>query len=433
MPLAAFTYEAESTTPEQVRQALLEAGEYLGGLTALTPETRGAGYRDDVRSAVDRINSLDPLLTAMERAMAPTPVGAGPMGATLPVGQNPGNMSAGDLVINAAEYQSFAQARSASTSYLEIGLPGSLFASNDNPWRQAQGQERATITADPTASSSGSVWLPVGQPWQTPPIVRQMRLFLRDVLHVQQTGLASVPYIREVNPAASEFGASAVAENSAKPEVAMDWTPDDAPARKIAAWVPATEEAIDDAPTLRGYVDNRLTYLLAVREEYEILNGSGTTPHLKGILQYADLQSNTGTDKFVVMGLAQSKIENVDGEADGIAMNPTDFWTAITTRQSTRFDGEGFTQGGAVPPFGNVGNIGIWGLPVVRSRALPVGTAIVGAWRMGATLFDRMQTVIKVGNQHNDFFINNKIVILAEERVALAVHRPDFFVKCTFT
>lgn len=430
MPLAPFQYSAETTTVEDVRQGLLEAGEYLGGLTALAPESRGEGYAADVRSAIERIHQLDPVLTAIERAVAPPVIpGTGPAGATQM--HNAGYLSAGRTVTEAAEYQAFAQARNASTTYLEVPLNGSLFADNYDPWRQ--GEQRATITADPTGTSSGSVWLPVGQPWQTPPIVRQMRLFLRDILHVQETGLSSVPYIREVNPAASEFGASAVLENNPKPEVAMDWSPDDAPARKIAAWVPATEEAIDDAPTLRGYVDNRLTYLLAVREEYEILNGSGTAPHLKGILQYADIQNNTGSDKFVVMGMAQAKIENVDGEADGIAMNPLDFWTAITTRQSTRFDGEGFTQAGAVPPFGNVGGIGIWGLPVVRSRALPSGTAIVAAWRMGATLFDRMQTVIKVGNQHSDFFTNNKIAILAEERVALAVHRPDFFVKCTFS
>jgi HK97 family phage major capsid protein len=338
-------------------------------------------------------------------------------------------MSAGQLVVSDENYKGFAARGAANSSFQDVDIDGSLFVNNGASWRDA----RATIDSTTGASGGAGVWIPLGQPSQTPPVYRQMRLFLRDVLSVQSTGLASVPYIREVNPAATEFSASAVAEGAAKPEVAMNWVQDDAPVRKIAAWVPATEEAIDDAPTLRGYIDTRLSYMLAVREEFEILNGSGAAPHLKGILQFADLQTITGSDKFATLGLAQAKIELVDGDPDGIAMNPTDYWTAVTTRQSTRFDGEGFTQGGNVPPFGDVGNMPIWGLPVVRSRALPTGTAIVANWRMGATLFDRLQTTIRVGNQHSDFFTNNKVAILAEERVALAVHRPDFFVKVTFS
>ena len=74
----------------------------------------------------------------------------------------------------------------------------------------------------------------------------------------------------------------------------------------------------------------------------------------------------------------------------------------------------------------------VWGLPVIRTRTgVSQGSAYVGAFRLGATLFDRMQTEIRMGNQHSDFFVTNKIAILAEERVALAVHRPDFFVTAT--
>ena len=75
----------------------------------------------------------------------------------------------------------------------------------------------------------------------------------------------------------------------------------------------------------------------------------------------------------------------------------------------------------------------LWGVPTIRSRAVSQGQALVGSWSLGATLFDRMQTRIVAGNQHSDYFVNNKVAILAEERVALAVHRPDFFVKVTLS
>ena len=64
---------------------------------------------------------------------------------------------------------------------------------------------------------------------------------------------------------------------------------------------------------------------------------------------------------------------------------------------------------------------------MIRSRAITTGEALIGAFRMGATIFDRMQVTIRVGNQHSDFFTTNKVAILAEERIALAVMRPDFF------
>ena len=315
-------------------------------------------------------------------------------------------------------YQRFSQQRASGATFHEIEVPGSIFAHNMG--------FRATITS---AEPGGGAFLPQA-PNPIAPNVRQMRMFLRDVLSVQQTNLSSIPYIREVSPASYEYSASAVSENTAKPEVVLDWSLDDAPVRKIAAWVPVTTEIIDDASTLQGYIDGRLAYMLAVREEWEILNGSGTAPHLKGILQYSDLQTQayTSTDRMITLGLAIGKVESVDGEADGIAMNPTDYWSMITTRQANAFDGGG---SGPVPYAAAPGNP--WGLPVIRSRGITAGSAIVGSWRMGATLFDRMQTTIKVGNQHSDYFTNNKVAVLAEERVALAVHRPDFFVKALFS
>jgi HK97 family phage major capsid protein len=254
------------------------------------------------------------------------------------------------------------------------------------------------------------------------------RTFIRDVIAVQGTGLSSVPYIREWDPTAYELGASAVEEAGTKPEVDLAFEQDDAPVRKIAAWIPATTEILDDAPTLRGYIDTRLAYMLALREERDIINGDGNQGRIKGILQFTGLQTQGGTDVPVAIANAIGKVENVEGEADGIAMNPLKYWGAIATRSATAFDGAG--DAGNAPFDAPSGTL--WGLPVVRTRSLAETKAIVGSWRLGATLFDRMRTTIRVGNQHSTYFVENKVAILAEERVALAVHRPDFFVNVTF-
>lgn len=414
---------SEKPTPVEVREALLEAGHYFAGLRARPAADRGEGYEGDVRTSAQFIRDADLILMALERgAPAPDPgtgILGGPQAATT---MGLGFRTPGVMVSEDAGYRQFAAEKRSSASFHEVEIPDSLFMNNS--------AFRATITSNETDSTGGSVFVPTGQP--LPPRPRQMRMFLRDLINVQGTNLASIPYIREVNPTASEYGASAVAENTAKPEVAMDWTQDDAPVRKIAAWVPVTTEIIEDAPTLQGYIDARLAYLLAVREEFEILNGSGAAPHLKGILQYAELQTQAfiSGDPIATLGVSIGKIENVDGEADGIAMNPLNYWSMITTRYATNFDGD-FGRNGPGLPFGNAQNIGAWGLPVVRSRAVAFNTAVVAAWVLGATLFDKKRTTIRVGNQHSDYFTNNKVAVLAEERVALAVHRPDFFVRAT--
>lgn len=411
------TLTAEATA-DQVRDAIMAAGQYINGL-AIGSERRDTDEAD-VRSAIQFIHTYDPVLTAFERGMAPTPVpvpGQGPSGATALL--NPGFRSLGHMVVEDAAYVRLRDAHESGSTFATVDIRGSVFNHN----------EAYRTLVDSSVGAAGNVsgeLLPQGTAVMPPP--RQRRLFVRDVINVQETSLASVPYIREYNPETTVLGASSVAEGVAKPEVAINWDPDDAPVRKIAAWIPVTTEIIDDVPTLQGYINNRLTYSLAVREELQILNGSGASPQLKGILNFAGVQTQafvTG-DQAGTLGMAIGKIEAVDGEADAIAIEPITFWTMVTSRHATQFD-NGYGTGA---PYGNPSTTP-WGLPTIRSRAVAANTAVVGSWRMGATLFDRMQTQVRVGNQHSDFFTTNKVAILAEERVALAVHRADFFCVAT--
>lgn len=321
--------------------------------------------------------------------------------------------------------------QAAGLAVADIRSAGSVFTESAQYLADARNsgevEVRNLLTGSNIGTSGSDAFVPVGSPFLNTASVQRQRFFVRDVLTVQSTGLASVPYIRELNAQTNETGASAVSEASAKPEVTMQFESDDAPIRKIAAWIQATEEALNDAPTLRGYIDNRLAYMLKVREEQQVLNGSGTAPQVKGIRQYSGVQTATGL-LFEAVGSAIGKIENVDGDADGVAVNPLDFWAAITDRHSTEFDApaSGFAPFGAPVPT-------IWGLPVIRTRAMESGKALVGAWRLGATLFDRQTVTIRTSDSHASLFVSNTFVILAEERIGLAVHRPDFFCLATVT
>ena len=63
----------------------------------------------------------------------------------------------------------------------------------------------------------------------------------------------------------------------------------------------------------------------------------------------------------------------------------------------------------------------LWRIPVVETPAISEGTALVGAFGTGAQLYDREQASIRISEQHSDFFVRNAIVVLAEQRLALAV------------
>jgi HK97 family phage major capsid protein len=387
-------------------QDLLTSGEKLRELREKEKDKRSPEWAEDLKETARIVMALDAEHTATERAyravsrqFSTDP--SEPLAALLDSGVD--TRSPGELFIASPEYRERRSARAV--------MPADV---------------RTLITTSTSDTPKGGVWLPKGQP--IPPREQRLGMFVRDLLTVQETSLASIPYIREVSPLVNETGASAVAEGAAKPEATMQWEQADAPARKIAVWVPVTEEEVSDAPTVRGYIDRRLVYMVKFREQDMILNGSGTAPQLLGIRNTPGIQSQSAVsgDVGATMGRAIGKIEVVDGEADGAVMHPTDFWTAVTTRFANQFD-NGF---GAGLPFANP-PMGYWGLPTVRTRAMTLGKALVGSWALGATLFDRAQATVRTTDSHSDYFIYNKLVILAEERVALAVHRPDFFVEAT--
>lgn len=395
----------------KVRGLLSEAASYALELRSQPAEKRGAEYAEDVRSAIDFINEFDPIERAMTRAAVP---------------------------VEKIDESKGGKSKRADLDDIETRSPGRqvVEAEGFEEWQRTRGkgsafsvEVRNLIGEFPSGqwSTGSSLLVPVGPRTLETATMQRRRLFVRDLVSVQTTGLASVPYLRELNDLTNETGAQMTSEGSAKAEVAIEFVAADAPARKISAWLPVTDEILSDSPTLRGYIDTRLEYMVAIREEAQELTGNGTAPNLEGVTVVSGKQTQSAVsgDLPATIGLAIGKVENVDGDADGVALNPLDYWTAVTKRYATSFDNSG--NGDA--PNSQAGIT--WGLPAVRTRALATTKAVVAAWRMGATIFDRETFTIKVGDQHSDNFVKNIQVILGEKRVAFAIWRPAVFVDTT--
>jgi HK97 family phage major capsid protein len=74
----------------------------------------------------------------------------------------------------------------------------------------------------------------------------------------------------------------------------------------------------------------------------------------------------------------------------------------------------------------------LWGLPVVTTQAITIRKFLTGAFKLGAQVFDRWQARVEIATENEDDFIKNLVTILAEERVALAVYRPEAFIYGDF-
>lgn len=399
-------------TIAELRTQLIEQGDKIRELRTKPADDRGDTFADDMRQAIDTVHQLDGELKAAERGA--TPEARGPQAAFEHGGGIPMEMrSPGDQFVNADTYTEARGHNRFGSGYIEAEV-------RESRALLAEGTTSFTYSA----GGDAGVWRPLGTP--IPPVPRRQRLFIRDVLNVIQTGMGAIPYIQELNPATTEGGATAVAEGGLKPEVTMTFTPALAPVVKIAAWIPVTEEILEDAPTLAGYINTRLSYMLDLREEAQILKGPGTAPNMEGLRTNTNKQTQTFSSDFpTTIGLAIGKVENVDLEADFVAANPVDFWAAVTTRHATQFDNG---MGGAFSTPAVLEGL-TWGTVCIRTRSMETGKALVGS-SMGATIAERQGTTIKVGNQHSDYFTSNKVVILAERREALLNQRPDAFVEC---
>src|SRR3546814_6282577 len=74
----------------------------------------------------------------------------------------------------------------------------------------------------------------------------------------------------------------------------------------------------------------------------------------------------------------------------------------------------------------------LWGRPVVETQAMTAGNFLTGAFRLSAQIFDRQDARVEVSTEDSDNFRKNLVTILAEERLALAVYRPEAFIRGGF-
>ncbi|MDX0262900.1 phage major capsid protein [Sinorhizobium meliloti] len=279
---------------------------------------------------------------------------------------------------------------------------------------------KATITSA-TTDAAGSAGAAV-QTTRLPGLLElpQRRLTVRDLISPGRMDGNSLEYVRETG---FTNAAAPVAETAPKPESDLKFDLITTSAKVIAHYMKASRQIIDDFSQLRSIIDQRLLYGLAYVEEGQLLNGDGTGQNLHGIIPQATAfaaafapEAPTAID---TLRLAMLQAVLAEYPATGHVLHPTDWARIELTKDTTGRYIIGNPQGTIGPT--------LWGLPVVATQAIAADKFLTGAFRLGAQLFDRWDARVELGYV-NDDFTRNLVTILAEERLALAVYRPEAFI-----
>jgi len=254
----------------------------------------------------------------------------------------------------------------------------------------------------------------------------QRRMTVRDLITPGKMDGNALEYVKETG---FTNNAGMVAETAKKPESTMKFDSVSTTAKVIAHYMKASRQILSDASQLASLIDGRLRYGLAFKEEQQLLNGDGTGQNLLGIIPQATAFAApfdpAGTETNIDnIRLAFLQAELAEFPSTGVVMNPIDWARIELLKDSTGRYIIGNPQG--------VIGATLWNRPVVTTQAIDVDKFLAGAFKLGAQVFDRWQARVEVATENEDDFVKNMVTILAEERLALAVYRPEAFIYGDF-
>ncbi|HHA1791477.1 TPA: phage major capsid protein [Enterobacter hormaechei subsp. xiangfangensis] len=255
----------------------------------------------------------------------------------------------------------------------------------------------------------------------------KQRLFIRDLI---APGRTSSPAIFWVQQTGFTNAAKVVAEGTAKPYSDIEFATKITPVTTIAHMFKASKQILDDFAQLQSTVDAEMRYGLKYVEEQEILFGDGTGVHLHGIVPQASafdpafsVESQNGIDDLRLVML-QAQLARFP--ASGHVLHFIDWAKIELTKDSL---GRYILANPA-----SLTGPTLWGLPVVATEAAAFqGKFLTGAFNAAAQLFDREDANVVISTENADDFEKNMISIRCEERLALAVKRPEAFVYGSFS
>lgn len=293
----------------------------------------------------------------------------------------------------------------------------------------------STVEFNNNNGSYGGALIPIDRRTELADRAPYREVVLLDVIGRSSTTSDTVQYpvitsktnnaavVPERNTGDTDFGT--------KPQSSLAFDIVEETVKTIAHWIPASRQVLMDAARLRTEIDNFLGDGLQLKLEEKILSGAAdSSTDFLGITNNPGIQSRvhkvsgrgfTNTDTiFDTLRRALTDIRLAFFKADAILMHPSDAESMELLKNSQ------LNYLAIYDPL----QARVWRTQVIESQVITAGTAVVGNWKQGCTLWDRMMTEIRIG-EPNDYFLKNAVAILAELRCAFGVIYPQMFEKVT--
>lgn len=294
--------------------------------------------------------------------------------------------------------------------------------------QSVQGGRRVSVPVK-NVTTSPDIATGIVEPQRLPGIdvMPKQRLFIRDLIAGGRTTSPAIFWVQQTG--FTNAAAVIPQEGTAKPYSDIQFDTKITPVATIAHMFKASKQILDDFAQLESMIDAEMRYGLKFVEEREILFGTGASGHLEGIVPQASAFSPAfePADRTPIddlrLAILQAQLARLP--VDGFVVHFTD-WAKI---ELTKDANGGYILANPLRIAGPT----LWGRPVVETEVPEFeGEFLAGAFKTAAQIFDREEANVVVSTENADDFEKNLISIRCEERLALAVKRPEAFVTGPF-
>lgn len=212
------------------------------------------------------------------------------------------------------------------------------------------------------------------------------------------------------------------AEGAALGEVALVLTETTGVVEKIGAFIPVTDEQLEDEANIEQYLTNRLTLMVKNRIEAQALEGTGVTPLLLGTLHLTAPNSQAkGADATPdAFFKAMTKVRSVGfAEPSVVFINPND-WQDIKLLRTA--DGI-YIYGSPM----DTGPERMWGIPLCVTTAVTENTAMLGDYANYSAFYWRKGMEIAISSGYSTYFTEGKQAVKVTTRGCMVHFRDKAF------
>jgi len=245
-----------------------------------------------------------------------------------------------------------------------------------------------------------------------------------DVIPTEATDQAAVVYMEETT---FTNNAAEALEGGTYAQAALALTERTSPVRKIAVYLPVTDEQLEDIAQVQSYINNRLPFMVRQRLNLQALKGNGASPNIEGLQVRAGVQTYalSAEPVFDAVAKAMDLVLNT-GQAipDAFVPNSSDW---IRKFRLARTPDGIYLLGN--PNDAQAAN-SLWGMTVAPTQQQTTGTGLLGSFAMFSGLAWKKNVTLSVGYV-NDDFIKGQQSIRCEIRVAVQSYRPAAFATVT--